>query len=76
MRQVAPSDCSSLGVPKHVDRGSAVDHHQSVFTLNATILAQVYVIDLVFNCEHVLFSRLGIDVLYIDLVHHLVVIGS
>ena len=35
-----------LGVPKplgtHVDRGSAVDHHQSIFTFSATILDQVH----------------------------------
>ena len=75
----------------HVDTGSGVDHHQtfmgswvpvpgcfSFFTLVhfATILAQVFDTDFVFNSVNVLLSRLGIGVLDFILVHHLVVICS
>ena len=56
-----------LGFPKplgtQVDRGSAVDHHQSVLTLSATILAQGYVTDHAVNREQKLFSSLAVDVL-------------
>ena len=66
-----------LGFPKplgtHVDRGSAVDHHQSILTLSATILAQGYVTDRVFNREHTLFSSVGVDILDF---HHIVMVGS
>ena len=67
-----------FGVPKplgtHVDRGSAVDHHQAFkgsrvpipgcfpffnFIHSATTLAQVYDIDFVFNRVSVLLSMLG-----------------
>ena len=69
-----------LGFPKplgtHIDRGSAVNHHQSILTLSATILAQGYVTDHVFNREHKFFSSLGIDVLGFNLIDHLVVFGS
>ena len=60
----------------HFDRGSAVNHHQSVLALIATILAQGYVADHVFDREHKFFSRLGIGVFSFDLIHHFVVVGS
>ena len=60
----------------NIDRGSAVNHHQSILTFSAAILARGYVTDQVFNREHKLFSSLGVDVLDLDLIHHLVMVGS
>ena len=84
-----------FGVPEplgtHVDRGSAVNHHQTFmgswvpvpgcflffyFIHSATTLAQVYDIDFVFNRVNVLLVRLGIWIFDLHLVYHLFVVCS